>query len=76
LFLYYHGLGRTRASLAAIAELSFPAVAMLLNWIFLEARITAVQLAGFVLLWCVIFHLESLEKSRRSSWEIATSSGR
>jgi drug/metabolite transporter (DMT)-like permease len=64
LLLYYRGLGRTRASLAAIAELSFPAIAMLLNWIFLDARITAVQLAGFILLWCVIFHLETLGKSR------------
>lgn len=58
LLLYYRGLRRARASLAAIAELSFPAVAALLNWVFLGARVTPVQAAGFVLLWGVILKLD------------------
>jgi drug/metabolite transporter (DMT)-like permease len=58
LLLYYYGLRRTRASRAAIAELCFPATATLLNWVFLGARISAIQGAGFLLLWGVILHLE------------------
>ena len=54
----YRGLRHTRASLAAVAELSFPATATLLHWIFLGARISIVQLVGFALLWGVILHLE------------------
>jgi drug/metabolite transporter (DMT)-like permease len=59
LLLYYRGLMRTRASLAAIAELSFPATAALLNWLVLGSRITPVQAAGFVLLCGVILHLRA-----------------
>jgi DME family drug/metabolite transporter len=58
LLLYYYGLRRSRASRAAIAELCFPATATFLNWVFLGARISAVQGAGFLLLWGVILHLE------------------
>lgn len=58
LLVYYYGLRHTRASLAALGELSFPATAALLNWTFLGARITAPQAAGFALLWGVIFYLE------------------
>ncbi len=58
LLLYYYGLRHTRASLAAVAELSFPATATLLNWVFLGARVSAVQLGGFLLLWSVILYLE------------------
>jgi drug/metabolite transporter (DMT)-like permease len=59
LALYYRGLGRTPASLASLAELSFPASAMLLNWLFLGARVSAAQLAGFALLCWVIYRLEN-----------------
>jgi len=58
LLLYYRGLRSTPASLAAIAELCFPATATLLNWIFLDSRITALQVAGFLLLWGVIAQME------------------
>jgi drug/metabolite transporter (DMT)-like permease len=58
LLVYYHGLRHTRASLAALGELSFPATAALLNWVFLGARVSAVQVAGFGVLWGVIFYLE------------------
>ncbi len=58
LLVYYRGLSRARASRAAIAELAYPATATLLNWAFLGARVGAVQLAGFVLLWAVILTLE------------------
>lgn len=58
LLVYYRGLGGTRASLAAIAELAFPATATLLNWLFFAARVTATQVAGFALIWSVILSLE------------------
>ena len=58
LLIYYHGLRHTRASLAALAELSFPVTATLLNWAFLGARIGPLQLAGFAVVWSVILYLE------------------
>lgn len=58
LLIYYRGLSRTRASLAAVAELAFPATATALNWAFLGARVTAAQVAGFGVLWGVILYLE------------------
>jgi drug/metabolite transporter (DMT)-like permease len=54
LLIYYRGLRHTRASLAAVAELCFPATAGLLNWILLGAGVSAVQIAGFVVLWVAI----------------------
>lgn len=58
LLIYYRGLRTTPASLAAIAELCFPAAATVLNWAFLDARVTAVQIAGFLVLWAVIAQLQ------------------
>lgn len=58
LLLYYRGLRGTPATLAAIAELCFPASATLLNWVFLGAGISAMQLGGFVLLWVVILQMQ------------------
>jgi drug/metabolite transporter (DMT)-like permease len=54
LLIYYRGLRNTRASLAAVAELSFPATAALLNWTVLGAGVTFVQIAGFAWLWAAI----------------------
>ncbi len=50
LMLYYHGLSHSRASRASVAELCFPATAVLLNWYFLHTRFSLFQGAGFVLL--------------------------
>jgi drug/metabolite transporter (DMT)-like permease len=54
LLIYYRGLRQTHASHAAIAELSFPATAALLNWTLLGASVSPAQLAGFALLWFAI----------------------
>jgi drug/metabolite transporter (DMT)-like permease len=59
LLIYYRGLMTARASRAAIAELAFPGTATVLNWIFLGAHISAIQLAGFFLLWVAILNLET-----------------
>ena len=54
LLFYYRGLSGTSASRAALAALCFPAGAALLNWAFLGTTVTAVQLAGVVLLWVTV----------------------
>lgn len=58
LLVYYRGLAGTRASLAAVAELCFPATATILNWAVLGVRISAGQAAGFALLWGAILSWE------------------
>jgi drug/metabolite transporter (DMT)-like permease len=57
LLLYYRGLSGTRASYATLAELAFPATAVLLNWTFLGVGVSANQVLGFVLLWGAVFVL-------------------
>ena len=54
LLIYYRGLRQTPASRAAVAELSFPATAALLNWTLLGASVSPAQIAGFALLWAAI----------------------
>lgn len=54
LLIYYRGLQSTKASVATIAELAFPFSAVIINWIFLGATLSFVQiLAGIVLLFSI-----------------------
>ena len=55
LLLYYRGLSGTRASYATLAELAFPATAVILNWAVLGVGVSANQVVGFVLLWGAVF---------------------
>ncbi|MDF2960608.1 MAG: family transporter [Paenibacillus sp.] len=57
LLLYYRGLAGTKASYAALAELLFPAVGVLINWLVFQQTVTFVQVIGFVLIWFMLFHL-------------------
>ena len=57
LLLYYRGLAGTKASYATLAELAFPATAVILNWTFLGVGLSANQVIGFVLLWGAVFVL-------------------
>jgi drug/metabolite transporter (DMT)-like permease len=50
LLLYYRGLERTTASTATLAELSFPATALILNAIAFGVHLGAVQVLGLVIL--------------------------
>ena len=50
LLLYYRGLRSTPASAATLAELSFPAAALVVNYLAFGAMVTATQLAGIVTL--------------------------
>jgi drug/metabolite transporter, DME family len=54
LLLYYYGLQRTPASIAAIAELTFPVIAILVGYLALGATLTASQLAGIALTSLVV----------------------
>jgi len=77
LLVYYRGLRNARASRAAVAELSFAATAALLNWIFLDTRVTPIQLAGFALLWTAILNLnkeaDSVQRAAGSKTGFAAS---
>ncbi|MFD1886202.1 DMT family transporter [Paenibacillus wenxiniae] len=55
LLMYYKGLSTTKASVATLAELSFPMVGVLVNWIVYKQLITWPQLLGFMLIWGVLF---------------------
>jgi drug/metabolite transporter (DMT)-like permease len=57
LLLYYRGLSATKASYATLAEISFPASAVILNWVFLGVGVSANQILGFCLLWAAILAL-------------------
>ena len=46
LLLYYRGLTDTRASYATLAELAFPATAVVLNWAFLGVGVIANQVVA------------------------------
>lgn len=48
--LYYLGLKKTSARLAALAEMFFPFCALGLNWVFLGATLSVVQMVGGFLL--------------------------
>jgi drug/metabolite transporter (DMT)-like permease len=60
LLLYYRGLSATKASYATLAEIAFPASAIILNWAFLGVAVSANQIIGFLLLWGAILFLGHL----------------
>ncbi|MFX3633896.1 MAG: DMT family transporter [Candidatus Pristimantibacillus sp.] len=57
LLLYYKGLSRIKASYATLAELSFPMMGVLLNWLAFGQIITTPQLIGFVMIWFTLFFI-------------------
>ena len=58
LFIYYLGLGHTKASIATLAELGFPMAAVIINWIFIpQGSLTFVQILGIIILLFAIFKL-------------------
>jgi drug/metabolite transporter (DMT)-like permease len=54
MILYYRGLERTPAPVATLAELAFPATALIVNYFFLDATLTGLQLLGFAIIWVTI----------------------
>ncbi|MEC0125289.1 DMT family transporter [Paenibacillus pabuli] len=65
LLLYYKGLSSTKASVATLAELSFPMAGVLVNWIAFRTLITWEQLVGFILIWIALFAIS--KQQERSS---------
>ena len=57
LLLYYWGLKRTTASVASLAELTFPVVAIAVGYFVFDATLTSTQLAGVVLTSLVVMGL-------------------
>ena len=64
LFIYYRGLKFTSASVATLAELTFPMAAVVINWIFLDASLTLTQLAGSAVLLFAITKLSLVNSSQ------------
>lgn len=57
MFIYYKGLENTKASIATIAELGFPLAAILVNWLFINATLSFVQLLGVLVVLCAVYGL-------------------
>ncbi|OXM84360.1 DMT family transporter [Paenibacillus rigui] len=57
LLLYYRGLSGTKASYATLAELFFPAIGVLVNWLVFHQNVTAAQIVGFLLIWFMLYNL-------------------
>lgn len=66
LFIYYRGLRFTKASIATIGELAFPFAAVIVNWIFLDAKLEAAQILGGVILALAMTRL-SIVSSKESA---------
>ena len=60
MYLYYHGLRKLSARACSLTELFFPFMAVIVNWIFLGATLSPVQLMGgsLLLLGSVIIQLK------------------
>jgi drug/metabolite transporter, DME family len=54
MLLYYRGLVRTPAAVATLAELAFPATALVVNYLFLGATLDGVQVAGLAVILVTI----------------------
>ncbi|HEV8601376.1 MAG TPA: DMT family transporter [Patescibacteria group bacterium] len=60
LFIYYRGLKYTKASVATIGELAFPVSSVVINWIFLGAKLEAGQIVGGLILVAAIVGLSKV----------------
>lgn len=57
LLIYYYGLRYSRASVATLCELGYPLAAVVVNWKFLGASLSPVQVAGGGILLLAIVRL-------------------
>lgn len=64
LLVYYKGLMTTKASVATLAELSFPMAGVLINWFVFQEVVTGTQLLGFFLIWIVLFVISRQSESK------------
>ena len=71
MMLYYRGLRTTPAPVATIAELAFPATALVVNWFAFGTTIGGWQLAGFAILWVTILMIYRVPVSVPRGREVA-----
>ncbi|WP_440109231.1 DMT family transporter [Paenibacillus sp. QZ-Y1] len=71
LLLYYKGLSSTKASVATLAELSFPMAGVLVNWIAFRTLITWEQLLGFILIWVALFAISRQQERSATAADAA-----
>ncbi len=57
LMIYYYGLRSTKASVATLCELAFPFAAVIVNWKFLGASLSIMQIVGGLILLFAITRL-------------------
>lgn len=50
MYIYYNGLRRISARACSLTEMFFPFMAILVNWIFLDAKLTLIQFVGGAIL--------------------------
>ncbi len=50
MYLYYHGLRKISARSCSLTEMFFPFMAVVVNWLFLDATLSIVQISGGILL--------------------------
>lgn len=62
LLIYYRGLAHTRASVSTVAELAWPFSAVIINWIFLDQKLSPMQLVGGALLLIAITRITLLNR--------------
>lgn len=67
LALYYYGLKRSKASIAGLAELAFPLLAIFVNYFFLNETLTELQLIGAGLLIITVSSLSYINAKDNSS---------
>ncbi|NGP45237.1 DMT family transporter [Bacillaceae bacterium SIJ1] len=70
MLLYYKGLGTMKASVATLAELSFPMTGLLVNWLVFQQVVTPAQLLGFMLIWLSLFFLSRQKDAAQPAEQI------
>lgn len=68
LLLYYKGLSAIKASYATLAELSFPMVGVLINWIAFQQVVTVTQVAGFIMIWVTLLIISRQQERSGRPW--------
>ena len=63
LLIYYYGLRSTKASIATLCELTFIFAAVIVNWIFLGATLSWVQIVGGLILLFAITRLSLVNET-------------
>ena len=63
LFIYYKGLKTTKASIATLAELGFPFLAVIVNAAALGLFLRPMQIAGMVLLLLAVWELSKINQA-------------